>query len=186
MKKIFPLLSAFLLVAGHSEGADKVLVEIKTNQGVIVLELDAKNAPITTKNFLNYVDNGFFTDTIFHRVIDNFMIQGGGFTKDFQQKKNLPPIKNEAQNGLKNNKGSIAMARTNDPHSATSQFFINVKDNHFLNYSASSAGYAVFGKVVEGMQVVDKIKDIPTGAGGLFPTDVPKTMVIIESIKRRK
>ena len=186
MKKIFPLLTFFLLAGTYSKGADKILVEIKTNQGLIVLELDAKNAPISTSNFLKYVDDGFFTDIIFHRVIDNFMIQGGGFTKDFQQKKGYAPIKNESNNGLKNNRGTIAMARTKDPHSATSQFFINVKDNPFLNYISGNAGYAVFGKVVKGIEVVDKIKIIPTGAGGLFPTDVPQTPVIIESATRKK
>lgn len=187
MKKIFPLLSAFFFAATAVEAvAQKVHVEIKTNQGVIVLELDAKKAPITTANFLKYVDEGFFSGTIFHRVIDNFMIQGGGFTQDFQPKKGHPPIKNEAANGLKNLKGTIAMARTNNPHSATSQFFINVKDNDFLNYSKGNAGYAVFGKVIQGMEVIDKIKSIPTGSGGAFPTDVPQTSVVIESAKIKK
>jgi cyclophilin family peptidyl-prolyl cis-trans isomerase len=187
MKTIFPLLSAIFFAATTTNAAEpKTLVEMKTSQGVILLELDAKLAPITTANFLKYADEGFFDGTIFHRVIDNFMIQGGGFTEKFESKDGHAPIKNEANNGLKNARGTIAMARTNNPHSATSQFFINVKDNNFLDYTPSNPGYAVFGKVVKGIEVVDKIKSIPTGAGGIFPTDVPQTPVIIESVKRKK
>jgi peptidyl-prolyl cis-trans isomerase B (cyclophilin B) len=158
-------------------------VEMKTSVGSIVLELNAEKAPKTVENFLRYVDEGFFDGTIFHRVINGFMIQGGGFTADFVQKATHDPIENEADNGLKNNKYAIAMARTNDPHSATAQFFINVVDNDFLNFNAKNAmgwGYAVFGQVVEGMDVVDKIKAIKTGSGGPFHTDVPTEPMVIE------
>ena len=176
-----------LLSANEVTAKEFPKVEIKTNQGVIVLELNSELAPITTENFLKYVESGFYVGTIFHRVIGNFMIQGGGYTQDFKEKPTRDAIENEAkqgfQGGLKNEKGTIAMARTNDPHSATSQFFINVVDNDFLNYSPSNAGYAVFGKVIEGIDIVDKIRLIPTGSGGFFPTDVPQTQVIIESVK---
>ena len=158
-------------------------VTIKTNHGSLVIELNEKAAPITVKNFENYVNKGFFNDTIFHRIIDGFMIQGGGFTKDMSQKQTDVPIKNEADNGLKNVKYSIAMARTSIPDSATSQFFINIKDNDFLNYTGqSSPGYCVFGKVIEGQDVVDKIAKLKTrvknGMG-----DVPIKTVKINSIK---
>ena len=186
MKLMLYLTSVFLSTTTVAKVNSTTLVEFKTNYGIIVLALDETNAPITTTNFLKYVDEGFFDGTIFHRVIDNFMIQGGGFSQDFQQKKTHAPIKNEAANGLKNTTGTIAMARTNEPHSATAQFFINIKDNDFLNYSTKNAGYAVFGKVVTGMDVVNKIKTLPTGASGPFPTDVPQTPVIIESAKRKK
>ena len=186
MKLMLYLTSVFLSTTTVAKVNSTTLVELKTNYGIIVLALDEANAPITTTNFLKYVDEGFFDGTIFHRVIDNFMIQGGGFNQDFKQKKTHAPIKNEAANGLKNTTGTIAMARTNDPHSATAQFFINIKDNDFLNYSAKNAGYAVFGKVVTGIDVVNKIKTIPTSASGPFPTDVPQTPVIIESAKRKK
>ena len=158
-------------------------VLLKTNQGDILLELDANAAPITVENFINYVKSGFYDGTIFHRVIKNFMIQGGGFTRNFDKKKTRAPIKNEADNGLKNLRGTIAMARTSSPHSATAQFFINVVDNDFLNYSAPTMrgwGYAVFGKVVEGMETVDKIRNVSTGSGGPFRRDVPRSPVIIE------
>lgn len=157
------------------------VVHMQTNFGTIKLRLDAEKAPKTVENFLQYVNDGHFDGTIFHRVISNFMIQGGGFTKDYQQKSTRAPVENEAKNGLKNKVGSIAMARTSDPHSASAQFFINVNDNGFLDYPGQDGwGYAVFGEVVEGMDVVEKIKAIPTGSGGPFPTDVPKEMVIIE------
>ena len=136
------------------------MVKLQTNMGDIVVELDEQAAPVTVKNFLGYVQDGFFDGKIFHRVIPNFMIQGGGFTEDMSQDKTRDPIVNEANNGLKNERGTIAMARTSDPHSATAQFFINVKDNDFLNYSSPSPqgwGYTVFGKVVDGMDVVRKI-----------------------------
>ena len=163
-----------------------VSVEIITNQGNIVVALDPAKAPKTVANFLSYVKEGFYNDTIFHRVIPGFMIQGGGFTANFNQKPTQMPILNEANNGLSNKRGTIAMARTSNPNSATSQFFINVADNPFLDYSgpsAQGAGYAVFGHVTSGMDVVDKIVKTPTGAQGPFPQDVPKQTVLIESIK---
>ncbi|ABM32892.1 peptidylprolyl isomerase [Paracidovorax citrulli] len=150
--------------------------------GVIVLELDADKAPKSTENFLAYVKKGHYDNTIFHRVIPGFMIQGGGFEPGMNQKGTDAPIENEAQNGLKNDKYTVAMARTSDPHSATAQFFINVADNGFLNHTAPSAqgwGYAVFGKVVKGTEIVDAIKGVKTGRKG-FHDDVPKDDVIIE------
>ena len=158
-------------------------VTIKTNHGSLVIELNEKAAPITVKNFESYVNKGFYNATIFHRVIDGFMIQGGGFTKDMSEKKTDAPIKNEADNGLKNKKYTIAMARTSIPDSATSQFFINVKNNDFLDYTGqSNPGYSVFGKVIEGKDVVDKIGKLKTrvknGMG-----DVPIKTVKINSIK---
>jgi len=158
-------------------------VKLTTNQGDIVIELFDTEAPLSAKNFITYVEEGFYTDVIFHRVIPGFMVQGGGFTTDYQQKDVHDSIENEADNGLKNDRGTLAMARTGDPHSATAQFFINHADNGFLNYSSktqSGWGYAVFGKVTEGMDIVDKIAEIPTGRGGMFPTDVPQEAVIIE------
>jgi peptidyl-prolyl cis-trans isomerase B (cyclophilin B) len=152
------------------------------DQGVITLELDADKAPNTTQNFLNYVNKGHYDKTIFHRVINNFMVQGGGFEPGMTQKPSDEPIENEANNGLKNNHYTVAMARTSEPHSASSQFFINVADNDFLNHTAPSRqgwGYAVFGKVVEGNDVVDKIAQVKTGRKG-FHDDVPKEDVIIE------
>lgn len=159
------------------------MVKLKTNHGEILLELDAEKAPLTVENFLQYVRDGFFSNTLFHRVIDGFMIQGGGMGLDMSQKPTRAPVKNEATNGLKNEIYSVAMARTNDPHSATAQFFINVGNNDFLNHSAPTPqgwGYCVFGKVVGGQDVVDKIKKIRTGnrAGH---QDVPTEDVIIES-----
>ena len=159
------------------------MVELHTNHGVIKLELDAEKAPKSVENFLNYVKAGHYDNTVFHRVIDGFMIQGGGFEPGMKQKPTAEPINNEANNGLKNVNGSIAMARTNDPHSATAQFFINVNDNDFLNHSSPTPqgwGYAVFGKVTEGMDVVDKIRAVRTGNRG-FHQDVPMEDVIIES-----
>ena len=158
------------------------MVKLHTNHGVITLELDAEKAPATVANFLSYVGKGFYDNTIFHRVIDGFMIQGGGFEPGMQQKPTDAPITNEAANGLTNQRYTIAMARTSDPHSATAQFFINVKDNGFLNHSAPTLqgyGYCVFGKVVEGQDVVDRIKGVKTGnrAGH---QDVPVEDVIIE------
>ncbi|SDW99410.1 peptidylprolyl isomerase [Nitrosomonas oligotropha] len=158
------------------------MVRLQTNYGVITLELDSENAPETVQNFLNYVTSGFYDNTLFHRVIDDFMIQGGGFEPGMKQKKTQPPIQNEAANGLKNDSYTIAMARTADVHSATAQFFINVTNNGFLNYKSSTPqgfGYCVFGKVIEGQDVVDKIKKIKTGdhAGH---QNVPLENVIIE------
>ena len=161
------------------------MVIIRTTFGEIKLELDAEKAPQTVANFLQYARDGFYDGTIFHRVIDNFMIQGGGFDMNFQQKSTREPIENEADNGLKNDFGTIAMARTMDPHSATAQFFINVKDNDFLNHSGKNAqgwGYAVFGKVAEGSEVLDKIRAVPTTSRGGHQ-DVPADDVIIESVE---
>ncbi|MCG6934088.1 MAG: peptidyl-prolyl cis-trans isomerase [Gallionella sp.] len=157
------------------------MVKLHTSKGVITLQLDAEKAPVTVKNFLEYVNSGFYSGTIFHRVIGNFMIQGGGFEPGMKQKKTNPPIKNEAANGLKNDKYTIAMARTGDPNSATAQFFINVKDNDFLNYPGQDGwGYCVFGKVVEGQEVVDAIRNVKTGNRSGFQ-DVPLEDVIITS-----
>ena len=150
--------------------------------GVVTLELDADKAPLSTKNFLDYVKSGHYDGTIFHRVIDGFMIQGGGFQPGMTQKKTNAPVQNEANNGLKNANYTVAMARTSDPHSATAQFFINVADNDFLNHTSPTAqgwGYAVFGKVVAGQDVVDRIKAVKTGRKG-FHDDVPKDDVVIE------
>jgi peptidyl-prolyl cis-trans isomerase B (cyclophilin B) len=159
---------------------DKPMVKLHTNLGIITIALDKEKAPISSANFVKYVESGHYNGTIFHRVIPNFMVQGGGFNKDMQQKPTLAPIHNEAKNGLKNDIYSLAMARTPDPHSGSSQFFINVKSNDFLNYPGQDGwGYAVFGKVVEGMDVVDKIKIVPTGnkAG---QQNVPIDPVVIE------
>lgn len=158
-------------------------VEFKTNVGSFVVELYADKAPATVDNFLRYVNDGFYQGTIFHRVIPDFVVQGGGFTKDYQQKPTRQPVKNEAANGLRNVTATLAMARTADPHSATAQFFINLKDNNGLNPSPGQHGYTVFGRVVKGMDVVQKIAAIPTGAGGPFPAEVPQQTVIVEETK---
>jgi peptidyl-prolyl cis-trans isomerase B (cyclophilin B) len=162
------------------------VVKLHTNFGEIILELDAASAPITVANFLQYVDGGFYDGTIFHRVIDGFMIQGGGFDAKMQQKESADEIKNEADNGLANNQYTVAMARTSAPHSASNQFFINVGNNDFLNHSAPTSsgwGYCVFGKVTAGMDVVDKIKKVAT-ANRNGHQDVPVDNVIIESATR--
>jgi peptidyl-prolyl cis-trans isomerase B (cyclophilin B) len=161
-------------------------VKLTTSMGPIVIELDEKKAPVSAANFLKYVDAGHYDGTIFHRVIDGFMVQGGGFTKDMGQKPVNAAIKNESSNGLKNDNYTLAMARTSVRDSATSQFFINVKQNDFLNYSGESPqgwGYAVFGKVVEGQDVVDRIKKVPTGTTGGHQ-NVPATPVVIEKAER--
>ncbi len=162
------------------KGNAPMKVKLTTSMGPIVIQLDKEKAPLSTENFVKYVEAGHYNGTIFHRVIGSFMVQGGGFTKDMQQKPVNPPIKNESTNGLKNDNYTVAMARTNVRDSATSQFFINVKDNAFLNYAGeSNPGYAVFGKVVEGQDTVDKIKAVATGnKGGMG--DVPNTPVVIE------
>jgi peptidyl-prolyl cis-trans isomerase B (cyclophilin B) len=160
------------------------MVTLHTSMGDITLELDAEKAPKTVANFLQYARDGFYDGTIFHRVISNFMIQGGGMTADMAQKTTGAPVDNEANNGLKNKIGTVAMARTNDPHSATAQFFINVADNGFLDHTAPTAqgwGYAVFGRVTAGMDVVEKIKAVATGTKG-FHQDVPKEAVTIERV----
>jgi peptidyl-prolyl cis-trans isomerase B (cyclophilin B) len=155
-------------------------VVLTTNHGTITLELDVEKAPKSVENFVNYVKSGHYDGTIFHRVIDGFMIQGGGFEPDMKQKSTNDPIDNEAENGLKNDRYTVAMARTSDPHSATAQFFINVGDNDFLNYPGSDGwGYAVFGKVSDGEDVVDAIRAIKTGRKSMF-SDVPVEAVVIE------
>ena len=186
MKQLFQTLilagATTLFSLSASAAGDHPCVQLQTNMGNITVELDAKAAPNSVANFIKYVEDGTYNGTIFHRVISDFMVQGGGFGTDYNQKKTRAPIKNEANNGLKNSRGTIAMARTGDPHSATTQFFINTVDNGFLDYTAPSTqgwGYAVFGKVVEGMDTVDKIRALPTGRGGPFPSDVPKEKVII-------
>ena len=165
---------------------NKTMVKLHTNKGVITLQLDAEKAPVTVKNFLEYVNSGFYSGTIFHRVIGNFMIQGGGFEPGMKQKKTNAPIKNEAANGLKNDKYTVAMARTGDPNSATAQFFINVNDNEFLNYPGQDGwGYCVFGKVVEGKEVVDAIRNVKTGNRSGFQ-DVPLEDVVITKAEVEK
>ena len=190
MKQLFTALFALLLCctmqSSYSLTQDskttkdkKTMVKLHTNHGIITLQLDAEKAPNTVKNFLDYVNSGFYSNTIFHRVIGNFMIQGGGFEPGMKQKAVNAPIKNEAANGLKNDNYTVAMARTGDPHSATAQFFINVKDNGFLNYPGQDGwGYCVFGKVVEGKEVVDAIRNVKTGNRSGFQ-DVPLEDVII-------
>ncbi|MBX2807342.1 MAG: peptidyl-prolyl cis-trans isomerase [Cellvibrionaceae bacterium] len=160
------------------------MITLHTNFGDITLELDFEKAPLTAKNFKQYAEDGFYEGTIFHRVIDGFMVQGGGFDTDMEQKETRDPIVNEADNGLSNDCYTLAMARTMEPDSASAQFFINVKDNDFLNHTAKTTqgwGYCVFGKVVEGTDVVDKIKAVPTGSSG-FHQDVPTEQVIINKV----
>jgi len=157
-------------------------VRIVTSEGDFVVQLDPMRAPITVRNFLEYVKSGFYDGTIFHRVVPGFVIQGGGFTTDYKEKKTRDPIPNESGNGLSNLRGTIAMARTRDPHSATSQFYINLADNTKLDPSAARWGYAVFGKVVSGMDVVDKIASVPTGPAGPFRKDAPQVPVVIKQV----
>ncbi len=164
------------------------MVKLHTNHGVITLELDAAKAPVTVENFLNYVRSGHFNNTIFHRVIDGFMIQGGGFEPGMKQKPTRAPVANEAGNGVKNRKYTVAMARTSDPHSASAQFFINVADNDFLDYkspSPSGWGYCVFGKVTGGTDVVDRIRGVPTGNAGMHQ-NVPRDDVVIQRAEEAK
>ena len=163
------------------KGTTPMKVKLTTSMGAITLELNKEKAPLSTENFVKYVESGHYNGTIFHRVIGNFMIQGGGFDKNLAQKPTQPPIKNEAANGLKNDNYTVAMARTGVVDSATAQFFINVTNNDFLNHAGpANFGYAVFGKVVEGMDVVEKIKAVKTGSKGMFPTDVPQETIMIE------
>ncbi len=160
------------------------MITLHTNYGDIKLELDFAKAPATAENFLNYCKDGFYNNTIFHRVIDGFMIQGGGLTSGMSEKQTKAPIANEADNGLSNKRGTIAMARTNDPHSATAQFFINTVDNYFLDHQSKTAqgwGYCVFGKVVDGMDIVDNISKVKTGNYG-YHQDVPKEEIVIENV----
>jgi cyclophilin family peptidyl-prolyl cis-trans isomerase len=190
MKRLTTALTLALILASASVKGETPVknptVVMKTSLGSVTIELDAAKAPETVKNFLAYVNDKHYDGTVFHRVIDGFMIQGGGFTMDGKQKPTKAPIKNEAANGLKNTVGAIAMARTGDPNSATAQFFINVKDNTFLDYRDSSKegiGYCVFGRVTAGMDVVNKIKSAPTSnQGGAF-VNAPVTPVVIESVR---
>jgi cyclophilin family peptidyl-prolyl cis-trans isomerase len=159
---------------------------MQTSMGEIVIELYPQQAPKSVANFLQYVDDGFYNGTIFHRVIDGFMIQGGGFTQEFEKKDTRPPVLNEADNGLRNTIGTIAMARTGEPHSATSQFFINVANNTSLDFREKTPrawGYAAFGRVVKGMEVVKAIKSVPTGSRGMYQ-DVPTTSIVIQKVSR--
>ncbi len=171
-------LSTALLVPGLAQAEDLVGIKMTTSEGVIELALDREKAPLSVENFLTYVESGHYNGTIYHRVIKNFMIQGGGFSEDMRQKATLPPIKNEAENGLKNERGTIAMARTRSVDSATSQFFINVVDNKFLDHGVRDFGYAVFGKVTSGMDIVDAIAATKTG-----PRDVPVTPIVIQTVE---
>ena len=180
------LLALTCLSAGAVEPEERRRVTFDTTQGSFVLELDRSSAPETVDNFLEYVRDEFYRGTIFHRVIAGFMIQGGGFSAEFRQLPTRAPIRNEADRGGANDRGSIAMARTRDPHSATAQFFINVADNDFLNHRGRTLrgwGYAAFGRVVEGMNTVDRIAALPTGRGGPFPKDVPQEAVVIREIR---
>jgi cyclophilin family peptidyl-prolyl cis-trans isomerase len=179
-------LAAFPFLFANAGQASPPQVEIKTNFGRMVLELYPDKAPKTVENFLSYVKDGYYSGTVFHRVIPGFMIQGGGLDQALRQKPARPAIMNEAANGLGNEAGTIAMARSPDPHSASAQFFINVADNAFLNYSSPTPqgyGYAVFGKVIRGMDVAKRIADAPTGPGGPFPAYVPEVNVVIEKIE---
>jgi len=159
------------------------MIRFETTLGDFTIELFEKDAPETVVNFLRYVDDGFFDGTVFHRVVPGFVIQGGGFTEDMTQKRTQPPVKNEADNGLKNDRGTLSMARTNDIHSATSQFFVNLKDNEFLDHKRGNFGYAVFARVTEGMDVIDKIAAVQTGRRRGFD-DVPLEAVVMKSARR--
>ena len=190
MKQILWVVLILAVMTGMSMGQENAVsnpqVVMETSKGEIVLELYPDKAPLTVKNFLDYIDAGFYSGTVFHRVIPGFMLQGGGFSRDLQKKSTLMSVKNEAFNGLKNDRGTIAMARTQDPHSASSQFFINTVDNAFLNYKSQTPagwGYAVFGKVIKGMEVVDAISRVETGTQGRF-RDVPKTPVEIIEVRK--
>lgn len=185
MRNLLITFTSLLFLISSVNAADDITlkrVKLETSEGNIELELDITRAPITVLNFMKYVQSGYYDGTIFHRVIKDFMIQGGGFTPEMTRKEGNATIINEADNGLSNLRGTIAMARTNDPHSATAQFFINVVDNPFLNHTSKTPrgwGYAVFGKVIKGMNIVDKIQHLRTGPNGPFPSDVPLKMVII-------
>ena len=175
----------FVSAAGSSAEAENLRVSFETTHGSFVVALDREAVPGTVDNFLRYVRDGHYEGTIFHRVIAGFMIQGGGYAADFHARPTRPPIRNEAGDGRANLRGTLAMARTPDPHSATAQFFINVADNRFLDHRAPTPegwGYAVFGRVVEGMETVDRIAALPTGPGGPFPSDVPRVPVVVERL----
>lgn len=189
MKSVW-LVLATVFVAGMAAAEDKVpphpRVQLDTSEGRILLELDGRRAPLTVANFLELVDSGYFDGTVFHRVIPDFMIQAGGYTADLKSKEPEGSIPNESGNGLENLRGTVAMARTEDPHSAKAQFFINVADNTSLDPRPDRWGYAVFGYVVEGMDVVDRIVSMPTGPGGQFARDVPNVPVVIEKASRHR
>jgi cyclophilin family peptidyl-prolyl cis-trans isomerase len=206
----FALSCSVAFAQDKAAASGKPQVEMKTSLGTIVIELDPTAAPKSVENFLEYAKAGFYEGTVFHRIIKGFMAQGGGFDKTMQQKKTRAPIANEGEAaekaGLKNDRGTISMARTNDPHSATAQFYINYKDNTSLNHSFAQTrmppqckeasappqcknfgwGYTAFGKVVSGMDIVDKMAEVPTGAGGPFPSDVPQTQIVIEKVSLKK
>lgn len=184
-----PILSALALAlasapaGAEDSGSTAPRVELVTTHGTMVLELDPANAPVTTGNFLQYVRDGHYDGLIFHRVIPGFMIQGGGYDTEYAERTTRSPIENESRNGLSNERGTIAMARTSDPHSASAQFFINLVDNPGLDGAPGRWGYAVFGRLVEGLDVLDKIGAVPTGRGGPFPTDVPQAPVVIQAAR---
>ena len=185
LRKILLICSLFIFTLNVS-ASNNPQIRITTNLGEIEILLNSEKAPKTVANFVNYINDGFYSGTVFHRVIKDFMIQGGGFTANLQRKENNPPIINEANNGLQNIRGSIAMARTNEPHSATSQFFINTKDNAFLNHTNKTMrgwGYTVFGNVTKGMNVIDKMNITKTGAKGIFNQDVPVDTIVIQKIE---
>jgi cyclophilin family peptidyl-prolyl cis-trans isomerase len=186
MKKLITACAIALLLAANSDVfASNPRVRMETTKGVVVIELHPDKAPKTVENFLRYVNEGKYDGTIFHRVIKRFMNQGGGFTPDFKKVETYAPIKNEADNGLKNKRGTIAMARTGDPHSATNQFFVNTVDNAFLDHTSKSPsgwGYCVFATVVDGMDVMDRIAKVPTGASGPFQQDVPQEEILIQKV----
>lgn len=185
MNRLITLCSLILALTFATSSYAGPRVKVETTLGNFVLELDQQKAPKTVANFLAYVNSGYYENTIFHRVIDGFMIQGGGFTPDYKRKMTQAPIMNEADNGLSNTRGSIAMARTNDPHSATAQFFINVKNNSSLDHTSKTPrgwGYTVFGRVIKGMSTVDKIRKVKTGPAGPFPTDAPRQQVVINKM----
>ncbi|QAR32528.1 peptidyl-prolyl cis-trans isomerase [Geovibrio thiophilus] len=198
LRKLILLLAAVLVFGCSTQkeadkteevGMKNTKVLFSTSLGDFEVELYDNESPETVKNFLGYVKSRFYDGTVFHRVIPGFMAQGGGFTEDLEPKEGNAPIKNEASNGIKNERGTIAMARTNDPHSASSQFFINYTDNYFLDYAAETPqgwGYAVFGKVTKGMEIVDAMADVPTGSGGFFRSDVPQTSIVIKKVKMIK
>ena len=186
MKKLITACAVALLLAANSTVfASNPKVRMETTKGVVVIELYPDKAPKTVENFLRYVNEGKYDGTIFHRVIKRFMNQGGGFTPDFKKVETFAPIKNEADNGLKNKRGTIAMARTGDPHSATNQFFVNTVDNAFLDHTSKTPrgwGYCVFATVVDGMDVMDRIAKVPTGAKGPFQQDVPQEEILIQKV----
>lgn len=184
MKILTILFTGLIMMSCTTSAKPADLVELSTNYGSIIIELNQKAAPNTVKNFLNYVDEGYYDGTIFHRVINGFMVQGGGFDENMNKKKTMKPIMNESNNGLSNVVGTIAMARTNDPHSATSQFYINVANNTFLNYkSDQQPGYCVFGRVIEGISVVEKIKGVPVSNFDRYQ-NVPNDPVFIKRARR--